>query len=412
MKDRSRALGAGLLTVQKSTCLACHDQAHGKPFDFETASKLIAHPAQAPARAELVQYKTPLNLAFRPGGKELYVTCESSSTVCVIDTATRRKLAEIPVGGQPTDVTFSPDGLRAYVTNRLDDSLSVVDTAARRVVATVPVGDEPHGVRTDPAGKTIYVLNTSSDDISVIDAATLQGAETPGRQPQPMGAGALARRQPPARHQRPLAVREVPRARAFRGHRHRHRGAAWSRIALKVPAANMLQGVAWHPSGRVRPGDPAAHQEPGADDAAAPGLDRHQRPGHRLGRRAGGPGAARRAGRVLSRPDRRRHHARRRPCPGHQRRHRPGRRGRPRPAEEAARGDVARRAGARSAQSPGQGDRVRDGHDPHRHQSPRPGDRARRENRLRGLCTGRLAHGHRHRAAGKRSSASTWGARA
>ena len=48
MKDRSRALGAGLLTVQKSTCLACHDQAHGKPFDFETASKLIAHPGRLP----------------------------------------------------------------------------------------------------------------------------------------------------------------------------------------------------------------------------------------------------------------------------------------------------------------------------------------------------------------------------
>ena len=46
MKDKPRALAAGLLPVQKSTCLACHEQAHGKPFDFETASKLIAHPAQ------------------------------------------------------------------------------------------------------------------------------------------------------------------------------------------------------------------------------------------------------------------------------------------------------------------------------------------------------------------------------
>jgi YVTN family beta-propeller protein len=249
MKDRSRAMRAGLLTVQKSTCLACHEQAHGKPFDFETASKLIAHPAQAPARPELVQYKTPLNLAFRPGCKELYVTCESSATVCVIDTAIGRKLAEIPVGGQPTDVTFSPDGRRAYVTNRLDDSLSVVDTAARRVVATVPVGDEPHGVRTDPAGKTIYVLNTSSDDISVIDAATLQEQKRLSASRSPW---ALALSPDGSRL---LVTNALSRFVKFREPALSEVTVVDTRRSvvedrLTAPAANMLLGVAWHPSGR------------------------------------------------------------------------------------------------------------------------------------------------------------------
>ncbi len=249
MKDKPRALAAGLLAVQKSTCLACHEQAHGKPFDFETASKLIAHPAQAPPRPDMVTYKTPLNPAFRPGGKELYVTCESSATVCVIDTATRQKIAEFAVGGEPTDVTFSPDGSRAYVTNRLDDSLSVVDTTARRVVATVPVGDEPHGVRTDPTGKTIYVLNASSDDISVIDAASLKERKrlSASRNPwalalSPDGSrllitNALSRfmpfREPPLSEITAIDVR-------------------WSVVddRVKIPEANMVQGITWHPSGR------------------------------------------------------------------------------------------------------------------------------------------------------------------
>jgi len=133
----------------------------GGDWNFETASKLIAHPAQAPARAELVQYKTPLNLAFRPGGKELYVTCERSSTLCVIDTATGRKLAEIPVGGQPTDVTFSPDGLRAYATNRLDDSLSLVDTATRRCRASAVPGcrsTSPGSSRSHPTSWRPWII--------------------------------------------------------------------------------------------------------------------------------------------------------------------------------------------------------------------------------------------------------------
>ncbi len=235
MKDRPRAIKSGLLTVDKSTCLACHEQAHGKPFDHDTAWKMIAHPAQAPARTEKVTYKTPLNLAIRPGGNELYVTCESSSTVCVIDIATRRKLAEIAVGGQPTDVTFSPDGSRAYVTNRLDDSLSVVNTAARRVVATVPVGDEPHGVRTDASGKTIYVLNASSDDISVLDAATLQERKRLAASRSPWALCAVARRQSPAGHQCALAVCPFPRARALRGHGHRPGAQRWSRTVSRYP---------------------------------------------------------------------------------------------------------------------------------------------------------------------------------
>ncbi len=249
MKDKPRAVAAGLLPVQKSTCLACHEQAHGKSFDFETASKLIAHPAQAPPRPEPVTYKTPLNPAFRPGGKEVYVTCESSATVCVIDTATHRKTAEIAVGSEPTDVTFSPDGLRAYVTNRLDDSLSVVDTTARRVVATVPVGDEPHGVRTDLVGKTIYVLNTSSDDISVIDAATLQERKRLSASRSPW-ALALA---PDGR--RLLVTNALSRFVKFREPALSEVTVVDTRRSVvddrvKVPGANMLQGIAWHPSGR------------------------------------------------------------------------------------------------------------------------------------------------------------------
>jgi YVTN family beta-propeller protein len=153
------------------------DQARMSP-ELEEFLAHAAEPAAAPAApTAVVRYKTPLNPTLSPDGRELYVTCEGSASVCVIDVATNRKVAEVGVGGQPMNVAFSPDGRRAFVTNRLDDSLSVIDTATRAVVATVPVGDEPHGVAIDANGSTIYVLNTSSDDISVIDAASLREAK-------------------------------------------------------------------------------------------------------------------------------------------------------------------------------------------------------------------------------------------
>jgi len=48
--------------------------------------------------------------------------------------------ARIPVGRGPKGVGLSPDGARLYVANRLDDSVSVIDTAARKVVRIIELG--------------------------------------------------------------------------------------------------------------------------------------------------------------------------------------------------------------------------------------------------------------------------------
>jgi len=248
MKDRARAAAAGLRKPTLETCLPCHRDAHGKPFDGRTALAAIAHPTQAPAVADVPRYKTPLNLAIRPGGKELYVACEASDSVIVVDAAARRKVAEIPVGGQPADVTFSPDGRRAYVSNRLDDSVSVIDARTRKVVATIPVGDEPHGVLTDRTGGRLYVLNTSADSISVVDTASLQEVKrlAASRGPWSLALSPDGRRICVTNH----LSRLVP-----------FRAPSVSEVTLvdteraivddrrAVDGANLVQGVAWHPSG-------------------------------------------------------------------------------------------------------------------------------------------------------------------
>jgi len=249
MKDKKASRAAGLIAPTRKTCLACHEKAHGKPFDYDKAVKRIAHPTKPPKRPEPPRYKTPLNLAIRPDGKELYVACEASHTVIVIDAETRTKVGEIPAGHHPTDVTFSPDGKLAYVSNRLDDSVSVIDVAGRKVTGTIKVGDEPHGVLTDRSGKRLYVLNTSSDSISVIDTASLKEIKRleASRSPwslamSPDGSqicvtNALSRfvkfRKPP--------LSEVTAVDA-------RRGVVTNRLTL--PAANLVQGVDWHPSGK------------------------------------------------------------------------------------------------------------------------------------------------------------------
>lgn len=256
MRDPRAAKAAGLKEVTRQTCLACHENAHGKPFDFDEAMKRIAHPTEPPKVAGTVQYKTPQNLALRPDGKELYVTCESSHSVVVIDTLTNRNIAEIPVGRHPIDVAFDPDGARAYVTNWLDDSIAVIDVSSRTVVQTLPVGDEPRGILTDRAGKYLYVCNTSSDDISVIEMATMRDpAQREAKEIKRLAAShnpwSLALSPDGSRL---FVTNNLSRLVPFRAELLSEVTVIETQRAVVedrylVPGANLLQGVAWHPSG-------------------------------------------------------------------------------------------------------------------------------------------------------------------
>ena len=248
MVDPRAARAAGLKEVTKQTCLACHENAHDKPFAYEEALAAIAHPTKMEKTAEKPRYKTPLNMALSPDGREIYVACEASHTVIVVDVRTRLKVAEIKVGRHPTDVAFHPNGSLAYVSNRLDDTVSVVDVASREAIATLDVGDEPHGVLTDRSGKRLYVLNTSSDNISVIDTTTLKEIKrlAASRSPwslslSPDGSDLYVTnnlsRFVPFRTPSMSEVTIVDTDRSVVEDR---------RV---VPAANLLQGVDWHPSG-------------------------------------------------------------------------------------------------------------------------------------------------------------------
>ena len=92
--------------------------------------------------------------------------------VWVIDTATDRVVAKVPVGMHPAHVVVTPDGRHAYVANGGENTVSVVDIPAQRVVGTIPVGASPHGLRISPDGKRAWVANLKGGTVSVIDTRT------------------------------------------------------------------------------------------------------------------------------------------------------------------------------------------------------------------------------------------------
>ena len=122
------------------------------------------------------RYLSPLEMVSSPDGRLLFVVCQDSDEVRVVDGQSSRVTGSVAVGHMPRGIALSPDGRQLYVTNAWSDTVSVIDVAALQVVRTLATGSEPSGVVSDRDGTTLYVANRLSGDVSVIDLKS--GQET------------------------------------------------------------------------------------------------------------------------------------------------------------------------------------------------------------------------------------------
>ncbi|MGA2433981.1 MAG: beta-propeller fold lactonase family protein, partial [Bryobacteraceae bacterium] len=141
-------------------------------FAATVAALLAATGPAAPA----VRYPKPIEVALSPDASRLYVVCEGTDELVVLDAHTGAALRRVPVGTMPKSIAFSPDFKRIYIANSWADTISEIDAASLVVVRTLAAGFEPTSVLCDREGRTLYVANRISNDISVIDLAT--GVET------------------------------------------------------------------------------------------------------------------------------------------------------------------------------------------------------------------------------------------
>src|SRR5208283_157071 len=118
------------------------------------------------------RYLSPLEMALSPDGRILYVVCEASDELRVVDLQSGRVVSAVPLGHVPRGIVLSRDGRQIFVTNAWSDTVSVIDGTTLMLVSTLPTGFEPTGIVLDRTGETLYVANRLSSDISVIDVNT------------------------------------------------------------------------------------------------------------------------------------------------------------------------------------------------------------------------------------------------
>ena len=145
----------------------------------------------------------PRSIAFCPDGRRAYVSVSTDGApdaphvVAVLDVATSREVAEIPVGRRPGVAACSADGSRLVVPSHDDGVLDVVDTARNTVVDRVRLAAPPHGVAAGPDGRwwaadhesgTVTLLSPDLRRQAVVRLDTLPGVGA-CRAPQAVAVG-------------------------------------------------------------------------------------------------------------------------------------------------------------------------------------------------------------------------------
>jgi YVTN family beta-propeller protein len=126
-------------------------------------------PAQPPPR----RVRRPVALAIVDAGKTLLAANARSGSLSVIDTATRRVVAEPDVGRGLADLAVLPDGRHLLAVDRESSELLLIDHRDRspRVVGRITVAPDPVRVVVPAGGETAVVSSTWPRRLTFISLA-------------------------------------------------------------------------------------------------------------------------------------------------------------------------------------------------------------------------------------------------
>jgi len=127
---------------------------------------------------DLSPYVSPHGMLIGPDGL-LYVTCENSGVVALIDRAKRAVVGAIETGSTNAHrLASAPDGRWLSTENEEDASISVIDLSARRLVRQVAMPHPLAGLAASPDGELLVAVSDQEPVLFLVDSTSFDLVRT------------------------------------------------------------------------------------------------------------------------------------------------------------------------------------------------------------------------------------------
>jgi YVTN family beta-propeller protein len=119
---------------------------------------------------DLRPYIAPHTLKLGPDGL-IYITCENSAVVAVIDRTTNKVVEAISSGSTNGHrLIISSDGSRLYTENEEDATVSVIDLPARKLLGKINTPRPLAGIAISADDRTVVAVDDAEPKLILIDA--------------------------------------------------------------------------------------------------------------------------------------------------------------------------------------------------------------------------------------------------
>jgi YVTN family beta-propeller protein len=116
--------------------------------------------------------QTPVHLALKPDGGEIFVSNFDSDTISEILTGTNEVGGAYLVGAHPAGGVVSADNAYLWISNFNADTVGVYSIDDGKLINTVHVGSGPDALAFSNSGFVLLVANAGSGDISLVRTAS------------------------------------------------------------------------------------------------------------------------------------------------------------------------------------------------------------------------------------------------
>src|SRR5499427_6518764 len=118
---------------------------------------------------DLRPYIAPHTLKLGPDGY-IYITCENSAVVAVIDRTSNKVVDAIDSGSTNGHrLIIAPDGQRLYTENEEDATVSVIDLPKRKLLGKIATPRPLAGIAIAPDGRTVIAVDDAQPTLFLID---------------------------------------------------------------------------------------------------------------------------------------------------------------------------------------------------------------------------------------------------